>query len=51
MLKRGAIKPSIAERIGLDQVAEAHVRIESGGLEGKIVLVPNARSELQMKTA
>lgn len=51
MLKRGAIKPSIAERIGLDHVAEAHVRIESGGLEGKIVLVPNARSEHQVKTA
>ena len=41
MLKRGEIKPRIAERIALDAVADAHTRIEKGGLEGKIVLVPN----------
>ena len=41
MLKRGEIKPRVAERIGLDAVADAHTRIERGGLEGKIVLVPN----------
>jgi NADPH:quinone reductase-like Zn-dependent oxidoreductase len=41
MLKRGEIKPRVAERIGLDAVADAHMRIERGGLEGKIVLVPN----------
>ena len=41
MVKRGEIKPRVAERIGLDDVADAHVRIERGGLEGKIVLVPN----------
>ncbi len=41
MLKRGEIKPRIAERIALDAVADAHARIERGGLEGKIVLVPN----------
>jgi NADPH:quinone reductase-like Zn-dependent oxidoreductase len=40
MLKRGAIRPKVAERIGLDAVADAHARIERGGLEGKIVLVP-----------
>ena len=41
MLKRGEIKPRVAERIALDAVADAHIRIERGGLEGKIVLVPN----------
>ncbi len=41
MLKRGEIRPRIAERIGLKGVAPAHTRIERGGLEGKIVLVPN----------
>jgi NADPH:quinone reductase-like Zn-dependent oxidoreductase len=41
LLKRGEIKPRIADRIGLDAVAEAHTRIERGGLEGKIVLIPN----------
>jgi len=40
MLARGEIKPRVAERIGLDAVADAHVRLERGGLEGKIVLVP-----------
>jgi NADPH:quinone reductase len=44
MLARGEIKPRIAERIGLDAVADAHVRLERGGLEGKIVLVPNRES-------
>jgi NADPH:quinone reductase-like Zn-dependent oxidoreductase len=42
LLKRGEIKPRVAQRIGLDAVAEAHTRIERGGLEGKIVLVPDA---------
>ena len=41
MLARGDIKPHVAERIGLDAVADAHLRLERGGLEGKIVLVPN----------
>ena len=41
MLQRGQIKPRVAERIGLDGVGDAHTRIERGGLEGKIVLVPN----------
>jgi NADPH2:quinone reductase len=41
MVKRGEIKPRIAERIALDEVASAHTRIERGGLEGKIVLLPN----------
>lgn len=41
MLARGDIRPRVAERIGLDAVADAHLRLERGGLEGKIVLVPN----------
>lgn len=41
LLARGDIKPRVAERIGLDAVADAHRRLEHGGLEGKIVLVPN----------
>jgi NADPH2:quinone reductase len=41
MLARGDIKPRVAEHIGLGAVADAHLRLERGGLEGKIVLVPN----------
>jgi NADPH:quinone reductase-like Zn-dependent oxidoreductase len=41
LLARGDIKPRVAERIALDAVADAHTRIERGGLEGKIVLLPN----------
>lgn len=47
MLARGEIRPRVAERIGLDAVADAHLRLERGGLEGKIVLVPNPAGELQ----
>ena len=41
LLTRGSIQPRIAERIPLDAVADAHTRIERGGIDGKIVLVPN----------
>ncbi len=41
MLARGEIEPRVAERIGLDAVADAHLRLERGGLEGKIVLLPD----------
>jgi NADPH:quinone reductase-like Zn-dependent oxidoreductase len=41
LAKRGTIRPRVAERIGLDAVADAHARLERGGLEGKIVLLPN----------
>ncbi len=41
MAKRGEIKPRVAERIALEAVADAHARIEQGGLEGKIVFLPN----------
>jgi len=40
LLKRGEIHPRVAERIAFDKVAEAHRRLEAGGLEGKIVLCP-----------
>src|SRR5215475_2901912 len=41
LLASGDIKPRVAERISLDQVAEAHWRLEAGGLEGKLVLCPD----------
>jgi len=34
------IRPRVAERISFDEVADAHRRLESGGLEGKLVLCP-----------
>ena len=40
LLKTGAIHPRVAERISFDKVADAHRRLEAGGLEGKIVLCP-----------
>ncbi len=44
LLAIGSIRPRIAERISFDQVAEAHRRIESGGLAGKLVLCPDGPS-------
>jgi NADPH:quinone reductase-like Zn-dependent oxidoreductase len=40
LLAEGRIHPRIAERIGLADVADAHRRIERGGLDGKIVICP-----------
>ena len=40
LLATGAIRPRIAERISFGEVAEAHRRLEAGGLEGKLVLCP-----------
>jgi NADPH:quinone reductase-like Zn-dependent oxidoreductase len=40
LLATGAIRPRVAERISFDDVAEAHRRLEAGGLEGKLVLCP-----------
>jgi NADPH:quinone reductase-like Zn-dependent oxidoreductase len=40
MLATRAIAPRIAERISFDEVADAHRRLEAGGLEGKLVLCP-----------
>jgi NADPH:quinone reductase-like Zn-dependent oxidoreductase len=41
VLAAGAISPRVAERISIDEVAEAHRRLEVGGLEGKLVLCPD----------
>jgi NADPH:quinone reductase len=41
LLATGAIRPPIAERIAFDEVAEAHRRLEVGGLVGKLVLCPD----------
>ena len=41
LLRAGAIRPRVAERISFDEVADAHRRLETGGLEGKIVLCPH----------
>jgi NADPH:quinone reductase len=40
LLETGNIRPRVAERISFDEVAEAHRRLEAGGLEGKLVLCP-----------
>src|SRR5262249_31414848 len=44
LLATRAIRPRVAERISFDQVAEAHRRLEAGGLEGKLVPCPDLRS-------
>jgi NADPH2:quinone reductase len=41
LLANRAIQPRVAERISFDEVAEAHRRLEEGGLEGKLVLCPD----------
>jgi NADPH:quinone reductase-like Zn-dependent oxidoreductase len=41
LLASGAIRPRVAERISFEEVAEAHRRLEAGGLEGKLVLCPD----------
>lgn len=40
LLRDGRIDPKVAERISFDGVADAHRRLEAGGLEGKLVLCP-----------
>ena len=44
LLATQAIRPSVAERISFDEVAEAHRRLEAGGLQGKLVLCPDLPS-------
>jgi NADPH:quinone reductase len=41
LLAAGTIRPHVAERISFDEVAEAHRRLEAGGLKGKLVLCPD----------
>lgn len=43
LLAARTIQPRVAERISFEEVAEAHRRLEAGGLEGKLVLVPGFR--------
>ena len=40
LLASRAIQPRVAERISFEEVTEAHRRLEAGGLDGKLVLVP-----------
>jgi NADPH:quinone reductase-like Zn-dependent oxidoreductase len=42
MLAARAIAPRIAERVSFHGVADAHRRLEEGGLAGKLVLCPDA---------
>jgi NADPH:quinone reductase len=44
LLAARAIQPRVAERISFDEVAEAHRRLEAGGLKGKLVLCPDLPS-------
>jgi hypothetical protein len=44
LLATGAIRPQVADRISLDEVPEAHRRLEAGSLEGKLVLCPDLPS-------
>jgi NADPH:quinone reductase-like Zn-dependent oxidoreductase len=45
LLATHAIRPRVAERISFDEIAEAHRRLEAGGLEGKLVLCPDLPSQ------
>jgi NADPH:quinone reductase-like Zn-dependent oxidoreductase len=40
MLAKGEIHPRVAERISFEEVADAHRRLEKGGLDGKLILCP-----------
>jgi NADPH:quinone reductase-like Zn-dependent oxidoreductase len=43
LLRGGAIHPVVIERLPLADAGEVHARIDSGGLGGKIVLMPAPR--------
>jgi NADPH:quinone reductase-like Zn-dependent oxidoreductase len=47
LLSEGVIHPHVAERISFDEVADAHRRLEAGGLEGKLVLCPELPSRAE----
>ena len=51
LLASGAITPRVAERIPLDEVPEAHRRLEAGGLQGKLVLCPELPSRRDQRAA
>jgi len=40
LLEQGAIHPVVVDRLPLSAAREVHVRIDGGGLGGKIVLLP-----------
>jgi NADPH:quinone reductase-like Zn-dependent oxidoreductase len=40
LLREGAIHPIVIDRLPLAAASEVHARIDSGGLGGKIVLLP-----------
>jgi len=44
LLATHTIQPNVAGRISFDEVAEAHRRLEAGGLSGKLVLCPDLPS-------
>src|SRR5690242_276431 len=44
LLASGAIRPRVAARISFGEVANAHRRLEAGGLDGKLVLRPTLAS-------
>jgi len=41
LVASGKLSPHIAQRIQLEDVADAHRRLEAGGLDGKLVIVPS----------
>ena len=47
LLATRTIRPRVAERISFDELAEAHRRLDAGGLEGKLVLCPDLPSRLR----
>jgi NADPH:quinone reductase-like Zn-dependent oxidoreductase len=51
LLETRAIQPRVAERISFDEAAEAHRRLEAGGLDGKLVLVPGPSVVAQSSAA
>ena len=44
LLAAGTIRPRVAKRISFDEVADAHRRLEAGGLDGRLVLCPDLPS-------
>ena len=42
LLAEGKIKPVIAARLALEEVAHAHELLEHGQIQGKLVLLPHA---------
>jgi len=51
LLTARTIQPRVAERISFEEVADAHRRLEAGGLEGKLVLCPELPSRSPPITA